>query len=752
MMNKLLIIGIAGLLYGCGPQSFNDAEFPQPIKLEHVTVSGDLKARAIRNFDRMESSIYHPDNLFITASGDSKWPGDMEGRAALALTMLGQSTHRTPEYLETIIREFPSKMNSLGYFGPIHKDSVSEQQLAGHGWTLRALCEYYNWKKDTSALGMIKKIIEHLALPTKSIQKNYPIDPAKRINSGSYGGTEESKIGNWILSTDIGCNYIFLDGLTQAYQIMPSHELKELIDEMIGRFFEIDLVSIKAQTHASLTAMRAILRYYETIGDHNLLEEVRKRFDLYIHQGITENFENYNWFGRPEWTEPCAVIDSYIDAFYLWRFTDNPDYLNLAHSIYFNGMCFEQRSNGGFGLQNCSGSKDNLLFPLVEEAYWCCSMRGGEGLSRAIQNLFYLKGKAIIVPSFANAEVTLSAGKKFMKVKETTVFPYNYDICFTIVENNLSFAPEFRLFIPSYAELPEIFINNKKIAFKKENGFAIFSEPLTKGDAIKYSFKTSVRAEDTKNSNTVPGYFTFHYGPLLLGSKDSSKFTFDKNVSFNETRMLVFKPKGFNVELTPVMHLMDSSVIPHKGYYRQILFKEKVPVTYANHQVLLIDKMLIYNDDGFLTDFLPRDEFLNWLTPINYEKGTVYSRVEVFFKPDSSTETSILLRLGSGEHHERKKVNIYRYAKAFFTKPGITYCTEPVTSAHPLVSPSEFRWNGSITFIQLPCADKFGKPVSRWEQDLGAFYGKKESYFPLKVRFSAIIVPEGQTLIKPDFW
>ena len=52
---------------------------------------------------------------------------------------------------------------------------------------------------------------------------------------------------------------------------------------------------------------------------------------------MTENFENYNWFGRPEWTEGCAVIDSFIVATRLWRATGNAR-TSKTPMIYFNGM------------------------------------------------------------------------------------------------------------------------------------------------------------------------------------------------------------------------------------------------------------------------------------------------------------------------------------------------------------------------------------------------------------------------------
>ena len=56
-------------------------------------------------------------------------------------------------------------------------------------------------------------------------------------------------------------------------------------------------------------------------GTKDLLPEVEKRFKLYVEEGSTENHMNYNWFGRPTHTEPCAFIDAFMVAVQLWQLT-----------------------------------------------------------------------------------------------------------------------------------------------------------------------------------------------------------------------------------------------------------------------------------------------------------------------------------------------------------------------------------------------------------------------------------------------
>ena len=81
-----------------------------------------------------------------------------------------------------------------------------------------------------------------------------------------------------------------------------------LIDKLIALFERMDLTGIRAQTHASLTALRGMLRYAALTGDTTLIPRVEKRWRLYKEYGMTENYENYNWFERYDtWTEPCAT-------------------------------------------------------------------------------------------------------------------------------------------------------------------------------------------------------------------------------------------------------------------------------------------------------------------------------------------------------------------------------------------------------------------------------------------------------------
>ncbi len=116
------------------------------------------------NFDRLEQSEYQMPEVFREPAYE--WPADHEGRTILALTLLAQAVDRKPKYLEPIIEALPAHLNEKGYMGRILTDGTAdEQQLSGHSWMLRGLCEYYLWKKEDSILDMVKSMVNNLFHP-----------------------------------------------------------------------------------------------------------------------------------------------------------------------------------------------------------------------------------------------------------------------------------------------------------------------------------------------------------------------------------------------------------------------------------------------------------------------------------------------------------------------------------------------------------------------------------------------------------
>ena len=325
--------------------------------------------------------MYQIDNLF--RAPDYDWPGDWEGRALLAFCRLYSITGKKIPAMDQMVALLPEKTNPYGFFGAAFDSAViDEQQLSGHSWYLRGLVAYGELFPQSVAMDYAKKTVHNLFLPALQQYHTYPTQRQDN-HSGGVSGNLDGKIGNWRLSTDVGCAFIALDGLAHYYAATKDQALKPLLEAAVEKFMSLDKVGLKMQTHATLTATRGILKFYEVTCDSKYLVYAQDLFRLYVQRGMTATYENYNWFGRSHekiWTEPCAVVDSLILALELYRITEEENYRCLARRIWFNGLQFCQRENGGAGPNSCVDDQRPFLQTGMYEAYFCCTMRYAEGL------------------------------------------------------------------------------------------------------------------------------------------------------------------------------------------------------------------------------------------------------------------------------------------------------------------------------------------------------------------------------------
>lgn len=334
--------------------------------------------RVALNYERLSGDTYRNENVFREA--EYAWEGDWEGRALLAFVCLKRLTGNEIPSLRYEISHLRERTNKYGYFGKITDgDAVSEQLLSGNGWFLRGLCEYYKDTQDDEISERIKSIVDNLYLRCERLYEAYPT--VDRGADGDVSGTFAGECGGWTLSTDVGCAFIALDGLSAAYGILREEKLKKFIDKRIEFFLSLDKIRYRVQTHTTLTVCRSVIRMYLITGDERYLIGGKKLFDFYVRHGMTYTYENFNWFGREDtWTEPCAVVDSLIAAMYLYRELNDKSYLVLARRIYFNGFNLCQRNNGGAGTNTCVTQAAPVWKAHTYEAEFCCSMRMSEGL------------------------------------------------------------------------------------------------------------------------------------------------------------------------------------------------------------------------------------------------------------------------------------------------------------------------------------------------------------------------------------
>lgn len=479
------------------------------IAFEHVTPEGLLKERAKLSFARLQDDYFQWNN--ISKVNFEPFPGDAIGRCINGLTLLSRALHQPATVsLHEIIKRSAERHNSDGYLGPkLPESRANEDVLAAHNGYACGLSEFVQWTGDAKATESLKRMSANLFVPARKAISLY------RENSDAA-----AKL-NWHLSGgDIGQLFLLLDGVTRSYLQVPSPELKALIETIIARYRELDLVKISAQTHAMLSATTGILRWYELQHRPEDLAFAEALYKQYRDLAMTETYENFNWFNKPQWTEACAVTDSFILTVNLWRLTGKLTYLEDAHLILFNGLLPGQLRNGGFGTSPCVRPGGDSKTKTHSEAPFCCSMRGAEGLARAIQYSYFTDRDTVVLPFYSDNTATLRFSDGTCTVRERTGYPYEGKVRLEILESQDVDEKTFRFFVPSWAvkNTFRVTVNGGKMEARLDGSFAQIKLRLAARTVIEITFQQKSGSRPALHPDKSTGCKRYFRGPLLLGS------------------------------------------------------------------------------------------------------------------------------------------------------------------------------------------------------------------------------------------
>ncbi len=490
-----------------------------------LRAGGDLDDRLGLSATRLSQPDYDIGTI-LADKVEPNWPGDVQGRLILAWTSLAEATGREPPQLAALVAGLPATFNGRGYLGPpLDLHAIDEQQLSGHGWLIAGLCRYGEYSGDRRPLDWAGRMIQELALPLRGSYARYPRTPDERNRAGGAVGQLTGRINNgWRLSTDVGCAYILLEGLVTAYQAMPSRELAGLIDEAGEAFLATDVVAVQAQAHASLCAARNLLLYERLTGfRHGWLPKIEAFYQLYRERAMTENEANWNWFGRPSWTEPCAIVDSFLLTFELWRITGQAAYLGDAHRIFYNALGFGQKTDGGFGCDAFNGDGGLAISNRHWNVPWCCNMRGACGLAgAACARAEWREGEGtLFLPFYSDGKLSQPG----WNLVERTGWPIDetVEIRGRRHPGETSRLKAVAMFVP--AECPwqavRLELDGRPVLCELKNGFVSASLPDGAEEfTLRLSLQPALRTEAPHNLATRTGVVTVRYGFLILGTPD----------------------------------------------------------------------------------------------------------------------------------------------------------------------------------------------------------------------------------------
>lgn len=144
----------------------------------------------------------------------------------------------------------------------------------------------------------------------------------------------------------------------------------------------------------------------------------------------------------------------------------------------------------------------------------------------------------------------------------------------------------------------------------------------------------------------------------------------------------------------------------------------------------------------------------SWRRPVDYFRGKIYYRLEVFAKPNDTTITHVISRLTTDTYEGTHNIWLGFGACAFQTT-GVHYFEQPVMAFRPMIPGVQFNWEHPIHAYQLVVTDGRGVPVHRrLEQKHSQYEGAPDlsRYLPLDLRYTAVVVPPGAKFQPPAGW
>jgi len=538
------------------------------VEFEDITpAEGLLLKRARYTLELYQS--YTPQHVlslnYSIQPSDKAFPGDTIGRYILSATLLSRALHQPePETLKAVMAALPGMLNPEGYLGwVLPADRADETGLANIMWC-NGLTEYYLWTRNQSALRLDQNLFQQIILPAREAFYYY-YSPEKT----------DGKI-NWVHCTgDTAQAFGIIDPATRGYPLFPSPDLRREIDELIRLDRKIDHVQIQAQIHAVLFTARGILRWFEVGHNPAHLQFAERLYRSYRQLAMTENYENYNWFGRPQWTEGCAIVDSFTVAARLWRLTGKPEYLEDAQLILFNGLLANQKG-GDFGINNCVGPTNQIFLKPGEAAPWCCSVWGGKGLARAFQYSYFLRPDGLMVTIPGNSTVTARLPDGSLTLKQTTGYPHESGIRFEVLASESNRKRTLAVFVPYWVK-PEsvaLTLNGFEVESAMQEGFITLHRPLHRGDLIEVRFDQFSGAAPLLYPERKRNYHRYMHGPLVLGVDTKEEQSLPMGTPLDELGAGTYKARG--TTLVPLCDLADrrDSVRRARSGSIQVLFRD----------------------------------------------------------------------------------------------------------------------------------------------------------------------------------
>ena len=241
-------------------------------------------------------------------------------------------------------------------------------------------------------------------------------------------------------------------------------------------------------------------------------------------------------------------------AMQLWAITEETAYLEFAQRTWHTGLGHAQRGNGGFGCDTVTGAPESKsvdsLKVLMEEAWFCCSMRAAEGFYAAVRWSVVEKDGRLLLPLLNSGQVEWRG----WVLEVDSAWPWEGRITVTVKQAGQGPLP-LSVFVPSWAR------------HESAGRFHNVDLTLAIGQSWSLEFPQQPRVETPHNQTTDSEYFSIWQGPVQFGALDlEQKPKPEAGLSFHPEQRVV---TSCACCLTPVNDFRTRSA---DAYERRVLF------------------------------------------------------------------------------------------------------------------------------------------------------------------------------------
>ncbi|WP_343523975.1 beta-L-arabinofuranosidase domain-containing protein [Pedobacter sp.] len=212
-----------------------------------------------------------------------------------------------------------------------------------------------------------------------------------------------------------------------------------------------------------------------------------------------------------EIAESCVSHNTQKLTSDLFTWTADAKYADAYMNMFYNAVLPVQSKNTGAFIYHLPlGSPRNKKY-LKENDYACCTGSCAEAFAQLNTGIYYRNDSALYVNLYLPSKVNWKG--KHISLEQKGELPKDSLVNF-LVKTKKSTGFSLKLFIPSWAQGTEVYLNQKKLSINPKPGsYLSLNRTWMDNDQLQLKFHYSFQVKQMPNS---PQVISISYGPALL--------------------------------------------------------------------------------------------------------------------------------------------------------------------------------------------------------------------------------------------